>query len=125
MILQPMHAHNITIPTVAVAVVGSFKQSFHSLCDSILRHGSIFCLFLLFFFKYEKYVFLWLRCMMPKPKIAAKQHDFVRLCHVNPAQSKEVSAYNTNQCQHILSYLFDWLSPLNYTMLIYLSAAKL
>ena len=67
---------------------------------------------------------------------AAKQHDIIRLCHVNPAQFKEVTgseaaqlcAYNTNQCQqntNFRSYLLDGLPPLNYTLLVYLSAARL
>ena len=30
-----------------------------------------------------------------KPETAAKQHDLIRLCHVNPAQSKEVTWYRS------------------------------
>ena len=30
-----------------------------------------------------------------KPEIAAKQHDLIRLCHVNPAQPKVVTWYRS------------------------------
>ena len=60
----PKHHH-----TNCDCFVSSFKQIFHSFCDNILRHGGIACLFLFIAcLEYEKYVFLWLRCMMPNRK---------------------------------------------------------
>ena len=58
--------------------------------------------FFIAFLKYKK-MYSYGKMYDAEPKIAAKQHDLIRLCHVNPTQSIEVTWYRigTTMClQH-------------------------